>query len=192
MTARMRSVLCAFATVLAAQAGPPAVTAQGPPTGRGSQRPDSAAGPMFANPDPIGFLLERRDSLRLADSVVTQLVRINLRLFRQNAPLRMRLDSLMPDVDGGYASSMRDASPEERARLRERIGPIAAQMRENARVAKEAAYALLTEQQRAKADSMEQREMRRLPGMPGQGGRGRPPERAAPVPPLLPPRFSPG
>lgn len=141
-------------------AAPRLLAAQGPPEPRPGVQLAGAA-PL----DPIGFLLEHRADLRLADSVVMQLVRVNIRLFRQNRQLQMRLDSILPEGMVGSPAPPRGQSllddpalPESLAtRVRELVG----RMRENARAAQDAAFALLTEEQQNRARELESAELQR-------------------------------
>jgi hypothetical protein len=113
--------------------------------------------------DPIGELLEERDSLKLADSVVQQLVQLNLRLFGRNAPLRIRLDSMFattridPRAERGDTMAI---SPE----MRGRIAPTLAQLREQTDAARDTALALLTPQQRERAQTLAEQRQRRMRG----------------------------
>src|SRR5437879_4137124 len=83
---RAGAALLALA-LLAGCGGPPNA-----PPGAGAPGPVAMGGMQG---DPIGFLLESRDSLRLPDSIVTQLVRLNLRLYQRNAVIQMSLDTIM-------------------------------------------------------------------------------------------------
>ena len=115
----------------------------------------AGAGPM----DPVGFLLEHRDSLRLADSVVMQLVRLNSRLFRQNRQLQMRLDSILPAGMAGMQGPQRPGTPLEDLALPDslvvRVRELVTRMRENARAAQDAAFALLSDSQQVRARDLE-------------------------------------
>jgi hypothetical protein len=116
----------------------PAPAPSGPPPG------------MLAEQEPVSFLLERAQRLGLPDSVTTQLARLNLRLFGRNRPLQVQIDTLL-------------ARPGERARadtlrmtpaVRARVDTLMALIRQNNVAAKDTAWAMLTEAQRARADSM--------------------------------------
>jgi hypothetical protein len=110
--------------------------------------------------DPIGELLEDRDSLQLADSVVQQLVQLNLRLFGRNAPLRIRLDSMFADVRMDPRAERGDTTaitPE----LRQRIAPILAQLRQQTDAARDTAMAMLTPQQQERARALTEERTRR-------------------------------
>lgn len=122
--------------------------------------------------DPIGFLLESRDSLRLPDSTVQQLVRLNLRLYSRNAAVQMSIDTIMRAER--FDPTQRDTSrmtPELRARLE----PLVAQRRDQTAAARDTAYALLTPLQRDSASALFARlaQRRRVQGPEA----GRPPGR---------------
>lgn len=122
--------------------------------------------------DPIGFLLESRDSLHLPDSTVQQLVRLNLRLYSRNAALGMSIDTIMRAER--FDPTQRDTtrmSPELRARL----DPLVALRREQTAAARDTAYALLTPAQRDSASALFARlaQRRRVQGPEA----GRPPGR---------------
>lgn len=94
-----------------------------------------------------------------------RLVSVNMRLFRQNRQLQMRLDSILPEEMAGSPAPLRGqnllddpALPESLVtRVRELVG----RMRENARAAQGAAFALLTEEQQNRARELESAELRR-------------------------------
>jgi len=133
----------ALAFVLAACGGAP-----NPPPGAGAEGPLRIGGPPG---DPIGFLLESRDSLHLPDSTVQQLVRLNLRLYSRNAAVQMSVDTIMRDAH--FDPTQRDTSrmaPELRARL----DPLIAQRRTQTAAARDTAYALLTPAQRDSATAL--------------------------------------
>lgn len=108
--------------------------------------------------DPVGFLLLNRDSLALPDSTVQRLVQLNLRLFRRNQPIQNQIDSIMRDVRPTRRTEPGDSSaiPQE---IRDRARPLAAQIRAQTAAAKDTAWALLSEPQRMRADSLEARQM---------------------------------
>lgn len=148
------------ALLIAIAAAPGVLAAQQPP----EPRPGTllaGATPM----DPIGFLLEHRDSLRLADTVVMQLVRVNMRLFRQNRQLQMRLDSILPVGMGGPQGPARGGNSLDGLELPDslvaRVRELVTRMRENARTAQDAAFALLSDSQQVKARELETAGLRR-------------------------------
>jgi hypothetical protein len=118
----------------------------GPPPGP----PPSAQ----AQNDPIGFLLERRDSLDLSDSVTFQLSRLNLRLFSRNRPLQFQVDTALYRVRGSRAPRPGEEMPPE---VRERLEPLLAQIRANTAAARDTAWAMLTAEQREKAERLQAR-----------------------------------
>jgi hypothetical protein len=163
-----RSRLATAASLLAALAAlallPGRGLTQGAPRGQ-SGRPGDAPPGMgpAADLDPVGSILEWRDSLQLSESQVGALVRLNLWLFRRNRRLQMRIDSLVPPgADGPWAWGPREpVSPREqegpdsalaprtrRDSILARIRPLAEAMRENARIARDSALSILTEAQR--------------------------------------------
>ena len=155
----------ALALVLAACGGAP-----NPPPGAGAQGPLAMGG---APGDPIGFLLESRDSLHLPDSTVQQLVRLNLRLYSRNAVVQMGIDTLMRDAR--FDPTQRDStrmSPELRARL----DPLVTRKREQTAAARDTAYALLTPAQRDSASTLFGRMAQRRRSQGPEAGRppGRP------------------
>lgn len=137
-----------------------AVTAQQPsppPSPPEREAPQGGAAADTADdpgPDPVGFLLENKDSLRLAQDVVNELVRINLDLFRRTRPIQRRIDSIMPPPNPDIARPLRRTpSPEQR----EALGPLLAQRLGERRRARDAAYALLTPEQQQRARDLIQR-----------------------------------
>lgn len=160
-------------------AAPGALAAQRPP----EPQPGillAGAGPL----DPVGFLLEHRADLRLADSVVMQLVRVNMRLFRQNRQLQMRLDSILPEGMARPAAPPQGANPLDGLALPEslvtRVRELVGRMRDNARAAQDAAFALLTEEQRNRALELESTNLQRERA-PGGPRPRRPQHRAQPL-----------
>lgn len=132
-------------------AGPRFLNAQGPPQGPGGPPPGEGPPGMMSAMDPVGAILERRDSLRLTDQQVQQLVQLNLWLYRSNRRIQLGVDSLTP-VGRPDSSVM--------ARMR----PLMDQMRENARLARDSALVLLTEQQRERVRELDEAAVRRRPG----------------------------
>ena len=160
----LRAATATFAFVLAACGGAP-----NPPPGAGAVGPLAMGGPPG---DPIGFLLESRDSLYLADSTVQQLVRLNLRLYSRNAVVQMAIDTIMRDAR--FDPTQRDSTrmaPELRARLE----PLITLRRDQTAAARDTAYALLTPAQRDSASALFDRmaQRRRAEGP----ATGRPPGR---------------
>jgi hypothetical protein len=126
--------------------------------------------------DPIGFLLETRDSLHLPDSTVQALVRLNLRLFNRNATVQMSVDTMLRGARFDPTRAMRDSTAMP-ADLRERLRPLFALRREQTAAARDTAYAMLTPAQQDSArtlfDRMTARQRRRQQGPQT----GRPPDR---------------
>ncbi len=176
---RARVAVAAVAIATAGLIGSAPLAAQeGPERGQGATRPG------FAAMDPIGFLLEHRDSLRLADSVVMQLVRVNMRLFRQNRQLQMRLDSILPVGMGGMAPMIAMDPPagaggsggtaggvELPDSVRDQVRALVGRMRENARVAQDAAMVLLTDSQKVRARDLQTAALLRQGAQGGQRSR---------------------
>jgi len=118
---------------------------------------------VIANEEPVGFLLERADSLHLPDSTRLALSRLNTRLFGRNVPLRFALDTMLEHSHFRPQPGRPPAEQEMPAELRARVEPIEAQIRANTEAARDTAWAMLTDTQRAKAE-----EMRRRGPQPGQ------------------------
>ena len=111
--------------------------------------------------DPVGFLLLNRDSIGLADSVVQRLVQLNLRLFRRNQALQIQIDSLLRNVrqePRGRGDSAHAMPPE----IKQRLDPLNAQIFSQTAAVKDTAWSWLTETQRARADSLDARQLLRL------------------------------
>ena len=156
LTASRRAALATLGLALAAACAVPAPAPHGPNPA------------MLADEEPVGFLLERADSLRLPDSTRLALSRLNVRLFSRNAPLRIALDTLLEHSHFQPRPGQPPAESEMPPELRARIEPIAGQIRANNEAARDSAWAMLTDPQRAKAE-----EMRRRPPRP-EGERGPP------------------
>lgn len=135
MNRRQLTVIAALAGAACVPSGPP----PGPPPN------------FMAEDEPVSFLLERRDSLRLSEDVANQLVRLNARLFRRNQPLRFAVDTMLENAGRNRLDPRREpqALPPE---LQERIEPLMQQIRAHAEAMRDTAYALLTEEQRARAE----------------------------------------
>ncbi|HEY2804909.1 MAG TPA: hypothetical protein VGI92_03535 [Gemmatimonadales bacterium] len=159
-----RLLLVSLALALAACA-PPITTGQ--PGGR-------LARYSPVDRDPVGFLVLNRDSLGLPDSTVQRLVQLNLRLFRRNQALQNQIDSMMRDVHVTVRNQQTDTSsiPSD---VREHIDPLRDQIHAQTSAMKDTAWALLTDPQRNKADSIANRQaamIRRGPA-PTTGTQGR-------------------
>jgi hypothetical protein len=130
---------------------PPAATAQQPPADAPAPPPAAATADSAGDvgTDPVGFLLEHRDSLGLAPAVVDELVQINLDLFRRTRRVQRAIDSIVPPPpEPGFAAPRaRPLTPAQR----ERLAPLLAERLSHLRRARDAAYALLTPAQRDRA-----------------------------------------
>ncbi len=126
-------------------------------------RPPAGPPPaMLAEDEPVAFLLERRDSLRFSEDVSLQLVRLNSRLFRRNQPLRFTVDTILDRAGHRARPGMRPAAEDQLpADVRERVAPLLDSIRVNAAAVRDTAWAMLTEEQRAKADAMLERARQR-------------------------------
>jgi hypothetical protein len=133
------------------------------PNGR-AQQPDSATA-FGVGADPVGFLLENKDSLQLAPAVVSELVQVNLALFRRNQRLQRSIDSVAPPPAEGIRP--RPLTAEQR----ERLAPLLAVRAANIRQARAAAWALLNPEQQERARQLEARANARLRGQ-ARGPRG--------------------
>jgi len=132
---------------------------------------DSMRAIMFGGvADPVGFLLENRDSLDLTDAQLDQLRAINLDLFRHNARIQIQIDSLLPppSPDQRFASQAPDLSPEQR----HRVETLVAERSRNIRQARADAYTVLTPDQRTRAEALEGRADQRRARDGGRRPRG--------------------
>lgn len=162
---RIKAIPLLVATAIAATPGGAAA----------QQRRDGPMPPAPSAPldDPIGLLLEHRTDIQLADSQVTALVRLNLRLFRRNQQLRLRLDSILPpdrEPETEFGRGMPARSADTLDPVVQRARPLIEQIRENSRAARDSAFALLTPDQQDRARRLEERERprgRRPGGRPG-------------------------
>jgi hypothetical protein len=154
--------------LLVACGGPPA-----PPPGATAPGPLTIGG---AQGDPIGFLLEARDSLHLADSTVNQLVPLNLRLWRRNAAVQMSVDTIMRNARFDPRTMARDTTAMP-ADLRALLDPLFEQRRAQTAAARDTAYALLTPDQRDSARVLFERMMKRRRGPNTSPAGGMPPGR---------------
>lgn len=121
----------------------------------------------LAEEEPVAFLLERSSALRLDDSVRVELVRLNLRLFERNQPLRFAADTLLERAHvrrpTGRLSPEPETYPES---VREAIAPILERLRANNEAARDTAWAMLTSEQRERAEHLRQTTWR--PGREGE------------------------
>lgn len=111
----------------------------------------------MAEDEPVAFLLERRDSLRLSDDVANQMVRLNSRLFRRVQPLRFTVDTILARAGERPWTELRRRGQPIPPALQERIDPYVQEMRVNAEAARDTAWAMLTPEQREKAAGLFER-----------------------------------
>lgn len=141
----------------------------GSSTGAG---PDSARS-TWQQVDVIALVLSHRSDLALADSQVTRLTAIEAAHDSANAPLRARLDSLRGE---GGPRGGGDLSDADRAAMHQRFQAMRdafAGIRDHDQAARKEAYALLTSDQRKKAERLEDDARKSMGGAErGRGGRG--------------------
>ncbi len=130
--------------------------AGGPPGGLAPGGP----GALVAR-DPIGFLLENRDSLRITDGVRDSLVRLNLRLYVRLRPIDAALDTLLFDGRDPLGGSRAGSQPSVPAAQRPLVDSLRARRAVLVAAARDTAWALLTPVQRATADSLAARPQHR-------------------------------
>lgn len=135
-----------------------------PPGTTGPGARDSLAFWLQPSSDPIGTLLENRDSLHLSPDLLQRLVQLNLRLFRRNRGVQLRIDSLLPPPPEA-PGRMERPSPQ----AQELLAPLFAQLRAQIAAARDTAWEMLTPEQREVATRLEQRERQRRPGRARSG-----------------------
>lgn len=121
---------------------------------------------------PVAALLENRAELGLSAEQVTRLEAIRAELDRKNQPVQEQLRQLRGDLPRERPSAA--PTPEQRESFRaqrEQARPLMEQMRANAREAAEQARAVLTDQQRGRAESL-LRDRRGARGDEARGQRG--------------------
>ena len=122
---------------------------------------------MSASRDPVGFLLQNRDSIGINDALTQQLVQLNLRLFRRNREAQLHLDSILHGVRIDQKAALRgDTTNQMPDSLRNRAAPWRAQIATQTAAVRDTAWAMLSDDQRSKATAIEQRMMDQ-----GRGGR---------------------
>jgi len=156
MTTRVSAAVLAALTAAACYV--PAPAPRGPAPG------------MLAEQEPVSFLLERAQRLQLPDSVTEQLARLNLRLYGRNRPLQVAMDTLIARPGERARPDPERLSPEVRAR----VDSLMRRIRANTAAARDTAWAMLTDAQRVRADSMLAAAGRNREEMRGPPG-GRPP-----------------
>jgi hypothetical protein len=138
--------------------------------------------------DPVWLLLDKKKKLKLDKDQVAQLTALDAKLKEQNAPLYTRVDSLHDTFKAPSGGFQRASGPEDNRsgmmENRQALFETLRQVRENNRVARNDAIALLKEPQKKKAyDLLEKQleksdELMRGPGgeggLRGGGQRGRP------------------
>ena len=157
-------LLPALALALAACAPPVTVGQPGGRTARFSP----------VDRDPVGFLVLNHDSIGIPDSTVQSLVQLNLRLFRRNQALQNQVDSMLRGVRMDRRTDRPDSTaiPQD---VREHMDPLLNQIHEQTAAVKDTAWAMLTGEQRTRADSLAARQaamLRRGPA-PSAGPQGR-------------------
>ena len=151
--------VCVLLFALAGCFGPaPGVSGGGVP-------PGATPVAMLADRDPIGFLLQWRDTIGIDEGTALQLSRLNIRLFRRNTEVRLRMDSLLRDagIDRRNAAVNPNIVPDS---VRALLLPLRDQIVTQTGAARDTARAMLTEFQRARADTLEMR-LRLLMPSPG-------------------------
>lgn len=117
---------------------------------------------LLPDRDPIGFLLQWRDTIGIADSTALQLSRLNLRLFRKNNEVMLRVDTLLRSV-GIDRRGSRDPMPVPDS-VQQRLAPLREQFLSQIAAYRDTARALLTDQQRQRADALEAQLRPQAPG----------------------------
>jgi hypothetical protein len=128
--------------------------------------------PKYVN--PINLLIAHRQDLALSDSQFARVIRVKRAADSTNAPLMRRLDSVQV-LFKGRGPLFGDPSPERRdslATARSVIAETVAGVRDNIADARDKAYAFLSEQQLAKAQSFEEKAAKAIEEEQ-QAGRGR-------------------
>lgn len=134
---------------------------------------------MPASRDPVGFLLQNRDSIGINDALTQQLVQLNLRLFRRNREAELHLDSILHGVRIDQKATLRGDTNQVPDSLRDRTAPWRARIATQTAAVRDTAWAMLSDDQRSKATAIEQRMMEsrngRTPAGPTTGAApGRP------------------
>jgi hypothetical protein len=144
---------------------------------------DSTAAKALMDPEnPIGFMIQHRSDLSLADSQVTRLGQIGAEITMRNRPLTDSLNDLRPRGDKPAPIPV-NLSPTQRDSLfaqRRAAARVAGEIHDNNRAGRERALAVLTPDQRNRLRSIEERleADARMKAPPGD--RMRPPGAGAP------------
>ena len=149
--------VCVFAlSALAGCAPAPGVSGGGVP-------PGATPVAMLPDRDPIGFLLQWRDTIGLDESTTLQMSRLNIRLFRRNTELQLRGDSILRAnrIDRRNAAVNPNIIPDS---IRAILIPMREQIATQTAAARDTARSWLTESQRARADTLEMRLRLLTPG----------------------------
>lgn len=149
-----------------------ALIACGPPPGSSGGGLPPGASPMGApaSRDPVGFLLQYRDSLGINDAVTQQLVQLNLRLFRRNREAQLHLDTILRAIPIEQRARMRADTTQIPAEVRERAAPWRDLITTQTAAVRDTAWAMLTEDQQARATALAQQLMQmRQGGQPTMG-----------------------
>lgn len=173
------------ALLLALALAPAALLAQGrggrgrPPAGS-SEQPAQTAPRTPAPPlKTLDLLLVHQGDLALADSQVNKITTIKLTLDQQDRPLEAQLDSLRASGSTDPTQSMSD---QDRAALGDRFRAMSratTALHEHEQQARSAALAVLTSDQRKKAEHLEEQartaaqDAERGADQPSRGGKGR-------------------
>ena len=168
MDHRIRRVYVGLSfTLLAGCFGPaPGVSGGGVP-------PGAMPITMLPNRDPIGFLLQWRDTIGIDEGTALQLSRLNLRLFRRNTQVQLRMDSVLraAGIDKRNAAVNPNIVPDS---IRAILAPLRDEVVTQTGAARDTARAMLTELQRARADTLEMRMRMLVPGPGPTFGTGAP------------------
>jgi hypothetical protein len=121
------------------------------PNGAPAAMPTSAD---LTKEDPILVLLANKASLSLADSQVTELLRLDAELVEQNRPLLSQVDSLNAATPKRDSSSGRGDQASPSIETRRAFANAIHEIRENDRAAMDRSLALLDDKQREKAEKL--------------------------------------
>jgi hypothetical protein len=112
-----------------------------------------APGRPMPNRNPVSLLVDSAQALGLSADVTTQLRSIAQELDTQNKPALDSLEHYRPQGGGPMGGGPGEMTPEMRERI-EHSRPFVQQVRDNNRQAMERAMALLTPEQRERAQAM--------------------------------------
>ena len=149
----IRSLALAVVLAAGAQAMQAQQAAPSPRGDHGTHR----LGPRHGEGDPFARLLERRQELNLTAQQVSRIEAIRARLQAQNQPLMEQLQAArrqagLPDRSvesrGGERPRLTEEQRAAARQMRERMAPVAQQLRSNRRAAMREVHEVLTEAQR--------------------------------------------